>query len=137
MKEMIRKEDLCGLDEIFDDMFKPMFFERRPMPSMKTDVKENEKEIELEIDMPGFAKDQINVTFEKGYLQVSAKKEQVAENKNGYVRRERAQACTRTYYVGEKVKEEEIKAKYENGVLSLIVPKNQPKLAQEHKIQID
>ena len=90
--------------------------------------------------MPGYAKDQINVTFEKGYLQVSAKKEEhhSEDDKNkGYVRRERSFACSRTYYVGDKIKEEDIKAKYENGVLSLVVPKELPKLQPEHKIKID
>ena len=140
MKDMIAKDDLYGIADLFDDMFKPVFFERKPAGMMKTDIKENDKQIEFDIDMPGYAKDQINVTFEKGYLQVSAKKEEhhsEDDKNNGYVRRERSFACSRTYYVGDKIKEEDIKAKYENGVLSLVVPKELPKLQPEHKIKID
>jgi len=140
MKDMIAKDDFYGLADMFDDMFKPVFYERKSAGAMKTDIKENEKQIELDIDMPGFAKDQINVTFEKGYLQVSAQKEQYKstdDKNNGYVRRERSFACSRTYYVGDKIKEEDIKAKYENGVLSLVVPRELPKPEPEHKIKID
>ena len=139
MKELIGKGDLFGLADVFDDMFKPVFYERAPMALMKTDIKENKDQIEFDIEMPGYAKDQINVALEKGYLHVSAKKEQQkeTEDKHGYIKRERSFACARTYYVGEKIKEEDIKAKYENGVLNLIVPKEQPKPEPEHKIQID
>lgn len=139
MKDLIEKNDFLGFADMFDDMFKPVFLERKPMGVMKTDIKENEKQIELDIDMPGYAKDQINITFEKGYLRVSAQKEekQNEHDKNGYVRRERSFSCSRTYFVGEKIKEEGIKAKYDNGVLSLVVPKELPKIEPQHKIKID
>ena len=139
MKDLMLKDGLYGITDMFDDMFKPVFFERK-QDLMKTDIKEDEKQIELDIDMPGYNKDQINVTLEKGYLQVSAKKEEYKstdDKAKGYVRRERSFACQRTYYVGDKVKEEEIKAKYENGVLSLVVPKELPKPEPQHKIKID
>ena len=139
MKEMIAKDDLYGIADLFDDMFKPVFFFLLPMGVMKTDIKEDDKQIELDIDMPGYKKDEINITFEKGYLRVSAQKEQQKEehDKNGYVRRERSFACSRTYFVGDKIKEENIKAKYDNGVLSLVVPKELPKIEPQHKIKID
>lgn len=140
MKDLIEKNDFYGIADMFDDMFRPVFYERKSAGLMKTDVKEDEKQIELDIDMPGYAKDQINVTLEKGYLQVSAKKEEYksSDDKNkGYVRRERSFACQRTYYVGDKVKEDEIKAKYENGVLNLVIPKQLPKQEPQHKIKID
>ena len=139
MKDLMLKDGFCGIADMFDDMFKPVFFERK-QDLMKTDIKETEKQIELDIDMPGYAKDQINVTLEKGYLQVSAKKEEYKstdEQNKGYVRRERSFACQRTYFVGDKVKEEEIKAKYDNGVLSLVIPKELPKPEPQHKIKID
>ena len=139
MKDMIEKNDFYGIADMFDDMFKPVFLERKPMGVMKTDIKENENQIEFDIDMPGYTKDQINVTFEKGYLKVSAQKEQkqTENDKNGYVKRERSYCCSRTYYVGEKIKEEDIKAKYDNGVLSLVIPKELPKIEPQHKIKID
>ena len=140
MKDLIEKNDLYGIADMFDEMFKPVLYERKSTGLMKTDIKENEKEIELDIDMPGYAKDQINVTLEKGYLQVSAKKEEYKSTDDkvkGYVRRERSFACQRTYYVGDKIKEEDIKAKYENGVLNLVIPKEAPKPEPQHKIKID
>ena len=73
MKDLMLKDGFCGIADMFDDMFKPVFFERK-QDLMKTDIKEDEKQIELDIDMPGYNKDQINVTLENGYLQVSAKK---------------------------------------------------------------
>ena len=117
MKDLIEKNDFYGIADMFDEMFKPVFYERKSAGLMKTDVKEDEKQIELDIDMPGYAKDQINVTLEKGYLQVSAKKEEFksSDDKNkGYVRRERSFACQRTYYVGDKVKEDEATTQNQN-----------------------
>jgi HSP20 family molecular chaperone IbpA len=91
--------------------------------------------------MPGFKKDEISIELKDGYLSVSAKKEQTHsegdDKKGNYIRRERMFAASRSYYVGDKVVEQDIKAKYENGVLSIVVPKEEPKKLPEHKISID
>lgn len=133
------KNDEWDLENIFGDLFRPAQMEKRAM-SMRTDIKENENSYELDIDMPGFDKNEINVTLENGYLNVSAKKEKTQEetqkDKN-YIRRERYFSASRSYYVGDMVKDEDISAKYENGVLSLVVPKQKPKELESHKIKID
>ena len=139
MRDMI-KNDEWGIEDIFDDLFRPMQFEKRAM-SMKTDVKEDENQYELDIDMPGFKKEEINVTLKNGYLNVSAKNEHkdehIEKNTKNYIRRERSQIASRSYYVGDKIKDEDIKAKYDNGVLSLVIPKEKPKEITSHKINIE
>ena len=138
MRNLIRHDD-WGFEDLFDEIFKPVNFEKRAM-SMHTDVKENENQYELDIDMPGFKKNEIDISIENGYLNVSAKKEQTEEQEEkgkNYTRRERAFFANRRYFVGDKVKEDDISAKYENGVLSLIVPKEKPKELTAHKVKID
>ena len=94
---------------------------------MKTDVRETDKGYELDVDLPGFKKDEVQVQLKDGYLTISAAKglDKDEEDKKGhYIRQERySGAMSRTFYVGEDVKQEDIKAKFENGILSLSVPK--------------
>ena len=96
---------------------------------MKTDVKENETGYEIDMDLPGFKKDEIRLELEDGYLTVSADKALQQENnddKGKLIRQERyTGSMQRSFYVGKKVKEEDIKAKFEHGVLSLQVPKEE------------
>ena len=104
---------------------------------MKTDVKETDAGYELDIDLPGFKKDEINAQLENGYLTISAskgldKEEKVKKGK--YIRKERyAGAMSRSFYVGEDVTQEDIKAKYEDGILRLSVPKKDAKPVEEKK----
>ena len=118
---------------LFDDFFRPTLY-NMDSSAMKTDVKESEKEYLLDIEMPGYKKDDISIQFESGYLSVSAKREEKEEN-NKYVRKERSVSCSRTYYVGD-VEEEQIKAKFEDGVLSLVIPKEVEKLPEKRTIKI-
>ena len=94
---------------------------------MKTDVRETESGYEVDIDLPGFKKDEINVELNNGYLSISAAKglDKEEKNKEGkYIRKERyAGAMSRSFYVGNGVKNEDVHAKFENGVLRLSVPK--------------
>ena len=160
MRDMIDRIGEWDLGDLFDGIFEPARFERAPRPmQMKTDVKEDENGYELDIELPGFEKNEIEVALKNGYLNVSAKKtektvsgekhenekegcgcenkECKCEHKKPYIRRERSFYASRSYYVGDKIREEDIKAKYENGVLSLVVPKEKPKELTSHKINID
>ena len=104
---------------------------------MKTDVKDTENGYEVDIDLPGFKKDEISIELENGYLTVSAAKglDKDEEDKKGkYIRKERyAGAMQRSFYVGENLTDEDIKAKYENGILRLSVPKKPAKAVEAKK----
>ena len=109
---------------------------------MKTDIRETDEGYELDIDLPGFKKDEIQAELKNGYLTVSAAKglDKDEQNKKGeYIRRERyTGSMSRSFYVGEHLNEEDIKAKYEDGILKLSVPKKDAKeLAQNKYIAIE
>ena len=131
-------------DDFMDDAFERNFFGgRNPLYGkhsknlMKTDVNETETGYELDIDLPGFKKDEISAHLEDGYLTVSAAKgvdKDEKDNEGRYIRRERySGSMTRSFYVGNAVTEEDIKAKYEDGILSLSIPKKDPKAVEAKK----
>ena len=97
---------------------------------MKTDVKENDKGYSVEIDLPGYKKDDVQATLEDGYLTISASKNSSNEEKDEdgkYIRRERFYGnCSRSFYVGEAVTDADITAKFEDGILNLTIPKKEP-----------
>ena len=105
---------------------------------MKTDVKETDSGYEVDIDLPGFKKDEINVQLDNGYLSISAAKglDKEEKNKEGkYIRKERyAGAMSRSFYVGDALTQEDIKAKYESGILRLSIPKKEAKQVEATKI---
>lgn len=123
-------------DDAFEDFFKPAFYGRR-LESMRTDVKETDKGYELLVDMPGFEKKDITLSLSDGYLTVEAKREENEEDKKHYVKRERSYSCSRSFYVGQAVTEEDIKAKYNNGTLVLSVPKAESKELPKKSIEIE
>ncbi len=94
---------------------------------MKTDVRETDSGYEVDIDLPGFKKDEINIQLDNGYLSISAAKglDKDEQDKEGkYIRKERyAGSMSRSFYVGNAITQDDIKAKYESGVLRLSVPK--------------
>ena len=98
---------------------------------MKTDIRETEDSYELDVDLPGFKKDEVSIDLKDGYLTISAAKglDKDEEDKKGkYIRQERyAGACSRSFYVGKGVEPEEIGAKFENGILEISVPKETKK----------
>ena len=106
---------------------------------MKTDIKEMKDGYQLEVDLPGFKKDEIKVSLENGYLTIEAAKgldQDEQEKETGrYIRRERyAGACQRSFYVGEDVTQEDIKAEFKHGILNLFVPKKETKpVVEENK----
>ena len=111
---------------------------RRGKNMMKTDVKEKKDSYVLEMDLPGFTKDEVKVSLEDGYLTISAAKgldRDKQEKESGrYIRRERyAGACERTFYVGTEVTEEDIKGEFQHGILKLMIPKKEAKPAVPEK----
>ena len=94
---------------------------------MKTDVRETDSGYEVDIDLPGFKKDEINIQLDNGYLSISAAKglDKDEQDKEGkYIRKERyAGSMSRSFYVGDAITQDDIKAKYESGILRLSVPK--------------
>ena len=129
-------------DDFFDDSFGMMnarspLYGKHARNLMKTDIKEMEDGYELEMDLPGFKKDEVKVELNNGYLTVSAEKglDKDEEDKKGkYIRKERyAGALSRTFYLGEEIREEEIKAKFENGILSVSIPKEEEKKVEGPK----
>ena len=139
MKTYLQKRSSGDVFDVFEDFFKPMFYDEQH-DSMRTDIKETDKDYQLAIEMPGFKKDEIKVSLENGYLTVSAEKNETQEegDKNAkYLRKECRVSCQRSYYVGDKVQEENVKAKYENGMLQLTVPKEEPKKIASKSIAIE
>ncbi len=143
MKNYLQKRNSYMRDpffDVFDDFFKPMFYDDR-LDSMRTDIKEVEDGYQLEIEMPGFAKSDIKVSLEDGYLTVSAQKsagrEEGKEKNEKYIRKECSVSCQRSYYVGEDVEQQNVKAKYENGMLTLSIPKVEQKKLPSRNIDIE
>ena len=143
---MITMPSLFGekfFDDFFEDSFRPAY---KPVPAttvMKTDIKETDDGFTLDIDLPGYTKDEVKGEIKDGYLTVSAFKSSETENKDEegkYIRRERFFGnCSRSFYVGEAVTEEDIKAKFENGILKVFVPKKvkQPEVEEKKFISIE
>ena len=110
---------------------------------MKTDIRETDGSYELDVDLPGFKKDEIQASLENGYLTISAAKglDKDDKDKEGkYIRQERyAGAMSRSFYVGDEVTQDEIKAKYEDGILKLSIPKKEkkPAVEQDNHIAIE
>ncbi len=138
-------------ENLFDDFFDFPFYDdkaerraekklygRHAQNLMKTDIKELEKGYQLEIDLPGFKKEEIAVALENGYLTISAAKslnQDGKEKETGrYIRRERySGSCERSFYIGEEVTREDIKAEFKHGILKLFIPKVEEKPVVEQK----
>ena len=107
------------------------------MKTMKTDIREHDEGYELDIDLPGFKKDEITIDLDNGYLTISAAKgldKDEQDKKGKYIRKERyAGAVQRSFYVGDAVTEEDVKAKFEDGILRLSIPKKDAKAVETKK----
>ena len=110
---------------------------KRAAQVMKTDVHEHDDKYELDIDLPGFKKDEIKLSLENGYLSVSASKgldKEEKDKKGKLIRQERyAGSMQRSFYVGDTITHDDIKAKFEDGVLKLNIPKKEEKKLPEKK----
>lgn len=128
--------DFDDFDKEFNRMMRPLYG-KHSQNMMKTDVRETENSYELDIDLPGFKKDEIKVELDNGYLSISAAKglDKDEENKNGkYIRRERyAGAMNRTFYVGDNLTQQDIQAKFEDGILKISVPKKDVQQIEQNK----
>ena len=123
--------------DMFDDFFGNSLSNYRTNDLMKTDIKDTDNAYELTIDMPGIKKEDIKAELKDGYLTVNATSGYSNDDKdsNGkYIRRERHYgSCSRSFYVGNAVTQDDIKASFENGTLKLVIPKKEDKPAIENK----
>ena len=128
--------------DLLDDLFKDPFFSNHESKMMKTDIKENENGYSIVVDLPGYEKENIKIDVEEGYLTIHASmNEENNDEENGkFVRRERYFGeCSRSFYVGEAVETEDVKASFKNGTLKLEVPKKekQKEIVEKKYVQIE
>lgn len=132
------------MNDWFTDTFNrtPDLFHAVGNSQMSTDVKEYKDHFEMAMELPGFAKENVRASLKDGYLTVSASREDKTsdEDDGRFVRRERFYGTIeRSFYVGEDVKQQDIKAKFDNGVLTVCIPKieAQPEVEEDQSISID
>ena len=127
---------------LFDDMFRDPFFSR-PFENatsqiMKTDIHEKDGNYMIEMELPGYAKEDIRADLKDGYLTITASKNETKEEKDAKgncIRKERyTGTCNRSFYVGEQVTQDDIRAAFKDGILSLQVPKDMPKVEDTPKL---
>lgn len=126
--------------DVFDDFFDDDFFPKKKDTLMKTDIKEKKDKYIIEMDLPGYNKENINVSLNSGYLEVSAKvvKEENHDHDEKYVHRERyVGECSRSFYVGDDIKEEDIEAEFKNGILKVDIPKKDPEKIENKTKRIE
>ena len=143
-------------ESLFDDFFDSFpFYDDRAVRNtekklygkhagnlMKTDIKESDEGYKLMIDLPGFTKDEVQVTLKDGYLTISAEKgldkDEQEKDTGRYIRRERySGACSRSFYVGETVTEDDINANFQHGILTLDVQHKEPVNPEAKRITIE
>ena len=124
-------------NNIFDDLFNTPFFTRSEANIMKTDIKEHDGGYELTVDLPGVKKDDIKAELNDGYLTITAENNSSKDEKDEkgkYICRERySGSYSRSFYVGDSVTEEDIKAKFENGTLTMDIPKKEALPEKQNK----
>lgn len=114
--------------DLFDDMFDNDFFSRKEKSLMKTDIRENKDKYIIDVDLPGFEKENITLSLNNGYLEISAKMDKTSneEDDEKFIHRERFYGeCSRSFYVGDNVVQEDIEAEFKNGILKIEVPKKE------------
>ena len=125
------------LDDFFGTPFRGQSYSTNGNEMMKTDVKETEQGYEMTMNLPGIRKEDVKAELKDGYLTISASTNSSTDEKDKdgrYIRRERyCGSCSRSFYVGEEVKQEDIKAKFEDGTLKLLLPKLEKQEAEEKK----
>ena len=135
-------------DELFDNAFRPLYeadnalYGKHAKAVMRTDVRETEDGYEVDVDLPGFKKDEVKIDLKDGYLTISAAKgldKDEQDKKGRYIRQERYTGqCSRSFYVGENLEPKDVHAKFEDGILKLSLPKAaQQKLPEHNTIAIE
>ena len=123
--------DFPFFDENAGNKIEKKLYGRHAKNMMKTDIRETENQFELDIDLPGFKKEDVNLELKNGYLTISADKaldKDEKDDKGRYIRQERwSGSCSRSFYVGDTVKPEDVHAKFENGILQIALPKQEQK----------
>ena len=126
--------------DLFDDFFDDNFFNKKEKNLMKTDIKEKKDKYIIEMDLPGFEKENIKLELNNGYLTISGKQEnKIDEEEEKFVHKERFYGeCTRSFFVGDNIKEEDIDAEFKNGILKIDIPKKeeQKELPETKQIEI-
>lgn len=133
-----QNENYTGSD-LLNEFFGWPLYENKKNSLLKTDIEEKEGEYVLDVDIPGYKKENISINVSDGYLTVEANKsaEHDENKKANYVCHERTyDAVSRTFYLGD-VNEEDIKAKYDGGVLNIVVPKKKEQLPEKKVIAIE
>ena len=124
-------------ERLFDDLFDFPVARTHTTNAMRTDIRETEQGYELDIDLPGYKKTDLKLELKDGYLTINAERSSDNDEKDSagrYVRRERFYgAMSRSFYVGENITEEDIRAKFQDGILKLSLPKDKPKQVEEKK----
>ena len=113
-------------------------YTRNDSSVMRTDIREANGNYELEIELPGFKKEEVSIKLENGTMTVTAAKKAEEAPKTGYVRKERwTGSCTRSFYVGDALRGEDVKARMENGILFITIPKEVKKVPEKHTVFIE
>lgn len=128
------------MDDVLDSVFSFPFEYKQTTGQMNTDITDCGDAYQLEIELPGYAKEDVKAELKDGYLMIEASKDETKENKEEhFIRRERYTGkCSRRYYVGEQVTKEDIQAKFDNGILALRIPKKEAiEKKEDHYILIE
>ena len=129
--------------DLFDGFFNDPFFERDERKLMKTDIKEKKDKYIIDMDLPGYEKENIKISIEEGYLTINAtmnSENEENDDEGNFLRQERYTGeCSRSFYIGDNITENDIKASFKNGILKLEVPKMDAKkeIPEKKYIQID
>ncbi|MBR3693252.1 MAG: Hsp20/alpha crystallin family protein [Erysipelotrichales bacterium] len=123
---------LTRMNDVFDDLFTLTSFKEN---TMKCDIVKKDGNYILDIDLPGYSKEDIELSLEDGYLTISAKQESTKEENNqGYIHKERyVGTSSRSFYVGDRIQEEDIKAMYQNGTLTITLPETPKQLEEDSR----
>jgi len=136
---MIRRRDPWNIDSIFESFFNdsifPAFFSNS---DLKVDIKENDREFVIEADIPGANKDEINLEIDENKLTIAVNRnEEIREEQENYIRRERRNSSMARTFAVENIVPEKAKAKFENGVLTITLPKKETEIRRHKKIVIE
>ncbi len=138
MAMMLTRRNRYGYN-LFDELFRDPFFQtgitQRDSSLMKTDIRETDDQYQLDVELPGFAKEDVHADLKDGYLTISAERNENNDEKdeNGkYIKRERfSGTCKRSFYVGEDMQQEDIHASFKDGILTVEMPKDVPEKEEE------